>query len=134
MSSANDDNLLPEFWRFYAMVKGKKAPTLSALINFVQLRSREAGSTQVLPVISTLLFTNISSFELGASNVDVITQGVSPFLMCPIGSEKVAATTALCEPLCGEPPPIHIPSILHGDTRCEFLSGEPPTSLHGDHT
>jgi hypothetical protein len=93
----NDDDLLPEFWRFYAMVKGKKGPALSALVNFVQLRSREPTSTQVLPIISTLLFTNIASFELGATNVDIITQGVSPFLMCPIGSEKVEATLALSQ-------------------------------------
>ena len=95
--AGNDDDILPEFWRFLALVKGKKAPGLSALINYVTIRANAADSSGVLPIISTPLYTNILAFELGASDLETITQGVSPFLMCPTGYVKAKEATTVTQ-------------------------------------
>ena len=86
--SDNNDNFLPAFWRFYATAKGKKATVVSALTNYVTTRARAEDSSQVLPILSTSLLTNIMEFQLGAVDLENITQGISPFLMCPEGYAK----------------------------------------------
>lgn len=95
--AGNDDELLPEYWQSFASLKGKKAAGLSTLIYHVTKRSNEHDSTGVLPIISTALYVNISAFELGASDLETITQGISPFLMCPTGHIKASDTTLLTQ-------------------------------------
>ena len=93
----NDDDRLPEFWIFLASVKGKKAAGLAAFINYVTIRSNTEGSSRVLPIVSTPLYTNIAAFELGAADLETITQGISPFLMCPVGYVKAKDTHTLTQ-------------------------------------
>lgn len=93
--AGNDDELLPEFWQFFASIKGKKGPGAAALADRVSRRAAEPDSAGVPPIIATNLYVNISSFALGASDPEIITQGVSPFLMCPDGSAKAEKTAIL---------------------------------------
>jgi hypothetical protein len=95
--AGNDDDQLPEFWQFFASVKGKKGQALPAFNNFLINRASQAESAGVLPIISPQLFNNISSFELGSSNLEVITRGVSPFLMCTARYEKADEITVLSQ-------------------------------------
>lgn len=95
--AGNEDELLPQFWRFFASVKGKKAQSLSAFMEALNRRANDADSTKVKPVVSTSLWVNISSFELGASDLEIITQGISPFLMCPTSYTKAKNTTILTQ-------------------------------------
>lgn len=60
-------------------------------------RANDADSTKVKPVVSTSLWVNVSSFDLGASDLEIITQGVSPFLMCPTSYSKAKTTTILTQ-------------------------------------
>jgi hypothetical protein len=105
-----EDDQLPEFWRFLAANKGsKKSVGLSAFINYTTLRANQDDSSGILPIISASLYNNISSFELGANDLETITQGVSPFLMCPIGYVKVKHVTMVTQQFmtihCGEGTP-----------------------------
>jgi hypothetical protein len=93
----DDDDRLPEFWQFWASVKGKKAAGLAAFTSFVTRQANNQISAEVVPVVSTALWVNISSFDLGAADPEVITQGISPFLMCPRSSKKANATTVLTQ-------------------------------------
>ena len=95
--AGNDDDLLPDFWTFLASDKGKKAAGLAAFINYVTIRSNAEGSSRVLPIVSTPLYTNIAAFELGAADLETITQGVSSFLMCPLGYVKATETHTLTQ-------------------------------------
>jgi hypothetical protein len=95
--AGNDDEMLPDFWKFFAELKGKKGPGLSALTHYVSKRAGNDDSAGIRPLISTALYTNIANFELGASDLEIITQGVSPFLMCPAASVKAEATTILTQ-------------------------------------
>ena len=95
--AGNDDALLPPFWTFFSNNKGKKAVGLSSFISDVTTRGKAPDSAGVQPIVSTALWTNISSFELGAIDLETITQGISPFLMCPAGYVKAAATTILTQ-------------------------------------
>lgn len=63
----------------------------------VQERAGMETSAGVTPVISTGLYVNVSSFELGAADLETITQGVSPFLMCPTGHKKANTTMLLTQ-------------------------------------
>ena len=90
-----DDDLLPQFWKFFAKIKGKKAAGMQMFDNYVTVRTKEDDSAGVLPIVSTSLFTNIASLNLGAKDIEDITQGVSPFLMCPTGYRKVDDTMVL---------------------------------------
>ena len=89
----DDDNQLPEFWRFLATVKTKKIQGLPALNNLVSSRAGHLESARVHPIISASLYSTIASFELGALDLEDITQGVSPFLMCPRGYRKARTLT-----------------------------------------
>lgn len=91
----HDDDLLPEFWRNFAANKGKKGPGMSNFSQLTLQRSKAPDSARVCPIVSTALYVNISAFELGATDLQVITQGVSPFLMCPEGYIKANETTML---------------------------------------
>lgn len=95
--AGNDDDLIPEFWQRYANVKGKKGLGMSIFNKMVQERAGMEDSAGVTPVISTALFVNISSFDLGASDLETITQGISPFLMCPSGHTKANAIMILTQ-------------------------------------
>ena len=110
--AGDDDDLLPEFWKFWAGEKGKKAPGLQAFSSLVAKRASSPESSEVMPVISTVLWVNISGFELGASDLEVITQGVSPFLMCPRASLKAHATNVLTQQYL----------LLQGDNSLPLLS------------
>ncbi len=110
--AGDNDNLLPEFWQFWAGEKGKKSPGLQALNSFVTKRANSNASTGVMPVISTALWVNISGFDLGASDLEVITQGVSPFLMCPRASARANSTTLLSQQYL----------LLQGDNHLPLLS------------
>lgn len=95
--AGNDDDLLPDFWQRFANVKGKKGLGLSIFNSMVQERAGMETSAGVTPVISTGLYVNVSSFELGAADLETITQGVSPFLMCPTGHKKANTTMLLTQ-------------------------------------
>jgi hypothetical protein len=94
--AGDDDDALPEFWRYFATVKNRKT-ALSGFINLVTLRANQAGSSRVVPIISPSLFNHIAAFELGTKDLETITQGVSPFLMCPIGHTKVKELAVLTQ-------------------------------------
>lgn len=108
----DDDNRLPEFWQFWASVKGKKAAGLAAFNSFIIKRANHHTSAEVMPVVSTTLWVNISSFDLGASDLEVITQGISPFLMCPRSSKKANSTYLLTQRYL----------LLQGDNNLPLLS------------
>lgn len=95
--AGDNDELLPRFWRFFATIKGKKGAGLSAFSNFLVERAKEPDSARVRPVVSTTLYSNVSAFEVGAADLEVITQGISPFLMCPNGYMKANTTTLLTQ-------------------------------------
>jgi hypothetical protein len=92
---AGNDDQLPEFWRFFAIFDGKSGPAVSALNSLVNTRSNMEDSARVLPIISPAMFVKIRFFHLGSVDLDVITEGVSPFLMCPLYSTNANATMLL---------------------------------------
>lgn len=93
--AGDDDEQLPQFWRLLASAKGKKAQSMAALSQLLTARANEPGSARVLPILTTQLFNQLVNFELGSIDVSVLTSGVSPFLMCPLGYHKVTAERAL---------------------------------------
>lgn len=93
--AGDDDDLLPEFWQAFARAKGKKAQTLASLTQLANSRANEHDSSQKKPVITTQLFTQVANFELGTSDLTIITNGVSPFIVCPMGYHKAAMEQAL---------------------------------------
>jgi hypothetical protein len=83
--AGNDDNNLPEFWRILAAAGGKKKAAFPALVSLVMQRSNADDSAGIHSVISAYLFEQIIQFQLGSNDLDDITKGINPFLMCPIG-------------------------------------------------
>jgi hypothetical protein len=72
----------------YSKAKGKKAQMMAAFTNLVTTRANQPGSSQILPIVTTQLFNQLAHFELGSSDLSIITNGISPFLMCPRGYGK----------------------------------------------
>ena len=89
----DDDDLLPEFWKFLASVKTKKVQGLPALNSLLDARINDPTSAGVRPIISAALYSTISSFALATIDYEDITQGVSPFVMCPLGFRKAKTLT-----------------------------------------
>lgn len=83
--AGNDDDHLPDYWRILAASGGKKKAAFPALITLVMTRANDLTSSGVNSVVSAYLFEQILNFQLGSADVDDITKGVNPFLMCPIG-------------------------------------------------
>ena len=111
LAGNNDDNL-PQFWRYFAERKRKKGQGLGHLTNLTLERCRDPTSSKIRPIITTALWANISSFELGAIDLEIITQGVSPFLMCPASHTKAEQATELHNQYM----------MLHGDHSTPMLS------------
>jgi hypothetical protein len=81
---------LPPFWAVFASCNKKEG--LFALQQALDLRGSQAGSAGQVPVASPVLFERISNFAFHSRNVDDLTSGLSPFLMCAgLGSEANAA-------------------------------------------
>lgn len=95
--AGDDDELLPNFWKLLALAKGKKAQAMSVFTQLITARANQPDSSQILPVVTTQLFNQIIHFELGSADLSVITNGVSPFLMCPLGYSKAATEQTLSQ-------------------------------------
>jgi hypothetical protein len=95
--AGDDDDQLPAFWKMYALAKGKKAQSMSVFTQLITARANQSDSSQILPVVTTQLFNQIVHFELGSADLSVITNGVSPFLMCPLGYSKATTEQALTQ-------------------------------------
>ena len=95
--AADDDERLPTFWQMLAAAKGKKAQSMSAFTQLVTARANQPDSTGILPVVTTQLFNQIAHFELGSADLLVITNGISPFIMCPLGYSKASTEHALTQ-------------------------------------
>jgi hypothetical protein len=84
------DGDLPPFWAVFASCNKKEG--LFALQQALDLRGSHAGSAGQVPVASPVLFERISNFAFHSRNVDGLTAGLSPFLMCAgVGPEANAA-------------------------------------------
>jgi hypothetical protein len=84
------DAELPPFWAVFASCNKKEG--LFALQQALDLRGSQSGSAGQVPVASPVLFERISNFAFHSRNVDDLTSGLSPFLMCAgLGSEANAA-------------------------------------------
>ena len=77
---------LPPFWAVFASCNKKEG--LFALQQALDLRGSQSGSVGQVPVASPVLFERISNFAFHSRNVDDLTSGLSPFLMCAgLGNE-----------------------------------------------
>ena len=74
------DAELPPFWAVFASCNKKEG--LFALQQALDLRGSHAGSAGQVPIASPVLFERISNFSFHLRNVDDLTAGLSPFLMC----------------------------------------------------
>jgi hypothetical protein len=70
---------------------------MSVFTQLITARANQPDSSQILPVVTTQLFNQIVHFELGSADLSVITNGVSPFLMCPLGYSKATTEQALTQ-------------------------------------
>jgi hypothetical protein len=86
--AGDDDAQLPPFWKMLAQVKGKKNQALPQLNAFLAQRAREPDSAQVFPIFPASLYEQVSAFSLGSLDLENITTGLTPFLMCPRGYSK----------------------------------------------
>jgi hypothetical protein len=79
------DAALPPWWNKLANLKKKEG--IAAFTHFLEARAREAGSTEVAPVVTPELFERVSSFKFGCPDVDDIMGGL-PIFMMTYGSPK----------------------------------------------
>jgi hypothetical protein len=86
--AGDDDAQLPPFWKMLALVKGKKNQALPQLNALLAQRAREPDSAQVFPIFPASLYEQVSAFSLGSLDLENITTGLTPFLMCPRGYSK----------------------------------------------
>jgi hypothetical protein len=95
--AGNDDDRLPEFWRYLARANGKKAAGFSLLQELATTRANDADSARVLPIVSAALYEQVSKFRIGTGDTEDLKVGLSPFLMCPVGYHRADAQRQLNE-------------------------------------
>jgi hypothetical protein len=93
--AGDDDERLPDFWKIFAAVNGKKNQGFPALEQLLTARANENDSSMVQPILPAMLYEYISLFRLGSRDLENISHGLSPFLMCPVGYHKAASQEAL---------------------------------------
>jgi len=76
---ASDEDL-PPFWRTYATLSKKEG--IFALSQALDQRAANDGSAGHAPIATPALFERISQFSFGTRDVDNLTAGLSPFLVC----------------------------------------------------
>lgn len=89
--AGDEDEALPLFWRTFAAATGKKGqcwPLLEALLN---QRALEPDSTQIQQVLTNGFYDCIQNFRIGSTDIDNLTLGLTPFLICPAGYHKASA-------------------------------------------
>jgi hypothetical protein len=78
------DANLPKFWKILAVAGGKKNQGFPALQQLMMARVNDDDSAQVRHILPAMLHKYISQFQLGSSDPENISHGLSPFLMCPM--------------------------------------------------